>query len=153
MKVFKEALYVGFIAIIVAVASILCLINMISIGPVILILGFFPIFGIILSKRKLVSSIPDLIFGSIDTGMLVIPAVLGATHFGVVGAIAGGIIGDSITDAIAGFFEGGISRWLRENGIPESRDPIATALGKMAGCLLGAGIVLTFLSIIGISYN
>ena len=59
------------------------------------------------------------------------------------GAIAGGIIGDAITDAIAGFFEGSIAEWLRKKGIEESREAITTSLGKMAGCLLGSGVILT----------
>jgi hypothetical protein len=87
--------------------------------------------------------VPDLVFGGIDTGLLVIPATLGGVHFGAVGVLAGAVIGDAITDAIAGFFEGGIARWLRSKGIVESRDPITTSFGKMAGCLLGAGIVLS----------
>lgn len=68
-----------------------------------------------------------------------------------VGAVAGGVIGDAVTDAIAGLFEGGIARALRERGIEESRDPITTALGKMAGCLLGAGVVLFLLELSGLS--
>jgi len=152
MKVLKEALYVGSIGIIVAVISIFSLKNEITIGPIILGLGLLPILGILFSNRKLTSSIPDLIFGSIDTGMLVIPAIAGAKYFGIIGAIAGGVVGDAITDSIAGFFEGGIARWLREHGIHESRDPISTSLGKMAGCLIGAGIVMTIVSALGISF-
>jgi hypothetical protein len=69
----------------------------------------------------------------------------------VAGAIAGGIIGDAITDAIAGFFEGSIAEWLRKKGIEESREAITTSLGKMAGCLLGSGIVLTTALFVGIT--
>jgi len=151
LRVLKEASYVGSIGIIVAIISIISLKNEITIGPVILGLGLLPLLGIILSKRKLASSIPDFIFGSIDTGLLVIPAIAGAKFFGIVGAIAGGIIGDAITDAVAGFFEGEIARWLREHGIHEYRDPISTSLGKMSGCLIGAGIILTLASLIGVS--
>jgi hypothetical protein len=62
--------------------------------------------------------------------------------------LAGAVIGDAITDSIAGFFEGGIAHCLRGKGIEESRDSITTSLGKMAGCLLGAGIVLTIINLI-----
>jgi len=153
MQAIKEALYVVIIGVIVAVISVLSLKSEVTIGPVILGLGLLPIMGIKFSKRKLSGSIPDLIFGSIDTGLLVIPAIAGAKYFGISGAIAGSIVGDAITDAIAGFFEGSIARWLREHGIEESRDPISTSLGKMAGCLIGAGIIMTLALIIGISLD
>jgi len=39
---------------------------------------------------------------------------------------------------------------LREKGIEESREPITTALGKMAGCLLGAGFILSLALIFGV---
>ncbi|MFH1686441.1 MAG: hypothetical protein ABIE70_02840 [bacterium] len=153
MRALKEASYVGFVGIIVAGMSILGLRNGMTIGLVILGLGLLPMLGITLSGRKLTSSIPDLIFGLIDTGLLVIPAIAGAKYFGTIGAITGGVVGDAITDAVAGFFEGGVARWLREHGILESRDPITASLGKMAGCLVGGGFVMTLASIMGISLN
>ena len=85
------------------------------------------------------------------SGLLVIPALWGGLAFGVAGAIAGGVIGDALTDAVAGFFEGGIAEWLRERGIEESREAITTALGKMSGCLLGAGMVLSLALLLGIT--
>lgn len=66
------------------------------------------------------------------------------------GAIAGGIIGDAVTATIAGFFEGSISESLRKKGIEESREAIITSLGKMTGCLIGSGVVLTIALFIGI---
>ena len=84
-----------------------------------------------------------MIFGAIDTALLTIPALWGGVVFGVAGAIAGGVIGDSLTDAVPGFVEGGVVEWLRSKGIEASREPVTTALGKMAGCLLGSGLVLT----------
>ncbi|MBW1911886.1 MAG: hypothetical protein JRF71_09950 [Deltaproteobacteria bacterium] len=95
-------------------------------------------------------AIPDMIFGAIDTGLLTIPALGGGILFGVAGAITGGIIGDSLTDAIAGFFEGSIAEWLREKGIEESREAVTTAFGKMAGCLFGSGVVLSIALLVGI---
>ncbi|MFQ5917637.1 MAG: hypothetical protein ACE5I0_07495, partial [Candidatus Binatia bacterium] len=82
--------------------------------------------------------------------LLTIPAIWGGISFGVAGAIAGGVIGDALTDGVAGFFEGGIATWLREKGIEESREPITTALGKMAGCLFGSGLVLSMALFLGI---
>ena len=96
-----------------------------------------PLAGLLLAKRRLSGAIPDVLFGAIDTGLLTIPALWGGALFGVAGAIAGGIIGDALTDGIAGFFEGGIARWLQGNGIEAAREPITTALGKMGGCLVG----------------
>jgi hypothetical protein len=118
------------------------------------ILGFsvIPIGAALVSRISLKRIIPDLIFGAIDTGLLTIPAVIGGWFYGVVGAIGGGVVGDAVTDGIAGFFEGGVARWLRSRGIDESRTPMGSALGKMAGCLLGAGIVLSLLALSGIAY-
>jgi len=53
------------------------------------------------------------------------------------------VVGDAITDAIAGFFEGSIAEWLRSKGIEESRTALGSACGKMTGCLFGSGVVLT----------
>ena len=75
---------------------------------------------------------------------------MGRILFGVAGAIAGSVIGDALTDAIAGFFEGSIAEWLRAKGIEESREAVTTAFGKMSGCLLGAGVVLSIALLSGI---
>lgn len=120
------------------------------IGYAILGFGVIPLGAALLSGISLERMIPDLIFGAIDTGLLTIPAVIGARFYGVFGAIAGGVVGDAVTDGIAGFFEGGIARWLRSKGIEESRIPLGSALGKMAGCLLGAGIILSLMAVAGI---
>ncbi len=95
-------------------------------------------------------AIPDIIFGAIDTGLLTIPALWGGMLFGVAGAVAGGVIGDALTDAIAGFFEGSIAEWLRKKGIEESREATTSALGKMAGCLIGSGLVLSIALLFGV---
>ena len=86
----------------------------------------------------------------IDTGLLVIPALIGGALFGVAGAIAGGVIVDALTDAIAGFFEGSIAEWLRKKGISEERESVTSALGKMTGCFLGSGAVLSLALLFGI---
>lgn len=146
----RKATYVGFIGFPVAVIGYLALRRNISIGPVVLLLSLIPIMGLFIAKRKLKGAIPDLLFGAIDTGLLTVPALWGGVLFGVAGAIAGGVIGDALTDAIAGFFEGSIAEYLRSKGIQESREAVTTALGKMAGCLIGSGMVLTIAQVIGI---
>jgi len=85
---------------------------------------------------------PDIVFGLIDNGVLAILAVIGAEIAGVAGAIIGGVVGNSITDGIAGVFEGHIAERLREKKISEERTMVGSSIGKMAGCLLGAGFVL-----------
>lgn len=151
MSLIKKATYVSIFALPVALLGILTLRNQFPIGPVILGLSLFPVAGMLLSRTSLMGAIPDMIFGALDTGLLTIPALWGGILFGVAGAIAGGIIGDAITDSIAGFFEGSIAEWLRKKGIEESREPITTSLGKMAGCLFGSGLVLTIALMIGIT--
>lgn len=145
-----KATYVAVVSIPVASVGLLTLQHQLPIGPVVLGLGLVPVVGLLLASRKIIAALPDMVFGAIDTGLLVIPALWGGIAFGVAGAIAGGIIGDALTDAIAGFFEGSISEWLRGKGIEESREAVTTALGKMSGCLLGAGAVLSIALLIGI---
>lgn len=147
---FKKACFVALLSAGVAVLAVFSLQLHLAIGPIVLVLALIPVLGLIIARRSLKRAIPDLVFGAIDTGMLTIPALWGGTMYGVAGAIAGGIVGDALTDAIAGFFEGSIAQWLREKGIEESREPVTTALGKMTGCLVGSGIVLTIALIIGI---
>lgn len=146
----KKAGYVVLFGCVVAAVGVLTLRTRLPVGPVVLCLTFIPLTGIVFTRRALKSVFPDLIFGAIDTGLLTIPALWGGAIFGVAGAIAGGVIGDALTDGIAGFFEGSIATWLRKKGIEESREPIGTALGKMAGCLFGSGFVLTCALMIGI---
>ncbi len=146
----RKAGYVSVVGIIVAFLGLMTLKYRLVIGPVVLVLGAVPLLGLWLARRSLKGAIPDLVFGAIDTGLLTIPAIWGGLTFGVAGAIAGSVIGDALTDGIAGFFEGSIAEWLRARGIEESREPVTTALGKMAGCLLGSGLVLSLAWMLGI---
>lgn len=146
----KKVIYVGFFGAIVAVIGVITLQYRFPVGPIVLGITTIPLLGLLFAKRSLKGTIPDIVFGVIDTGLLTIFAIWGGLVFGVAGAIAGGVIGDALTDGIAGFFEGGIAKWLRKKGIDESRDPITTALGKMAGCLLGSGLVLSLALLLGI---
>lgn len=113
------------------------------IGPVILLLGFLPWIPLKILGRTIKSTGADIIFGSIDTGILAVAALIGASFAGVLGAIVGGVIGDSITDGFAGLFEGKVAEYLRRHGIKEARTSLSSSLGKMSGCLIGAGITLT----------
>jgi hypothetical protein len=148
MRTLREFGFVLVIATLVLFGGIYTLNEGLLLGPMILVLSVLPLVGLLLCRQPFKQAVPDLVFGSIDTGLLAVPALLGGLHFGAIGALAGAVIGDAITDSIAGFFEGGIARWLRTKGIEELRYPINTSLGKMAGCLLGAGIVLTIINLI-----
>ena len=117
----KQLTYVGCFGFVVAIVGVLCLQHQVAIGPVVLALTIVPLLGLFFAKKSFKGAFPDLIFGAIDTGILVIPALCGGIMYGVAGAIAGGVIGDALTDGIAGFFEGSIAKWLREKGIQESR--------------------------------
>ncbi len=147
----RKAGYVALFGIVVAAIGVITLRQRLPLGPIVLGLSVVPLGGLLLTRRPLAGAVPDLIFGALDTGLLTIPALWGGVLFGVAGAIAGGVIGDALTDGIAGFFEGGIAQWLREQGIEESREPVTTSLGKMTGCLAGSGLVLTVALLIGIA--
>ena len=113
------------------------------IGPLMIALGFLPWIAIRLSGRTIRSTGADIVFGAVDTGFLGVAALIGAELGGVLGAIVGGLVGDSITDGFAGIFEGQASDYLRRHGIEEARTPLSSSMGKMSGCLMGAGITLT----------
>ncbi|AEH60738.1 hypothetical protein Mzhil_0876 [Methanosalsum zhilinae DSM 4017] len=112
-------------------------------GPLIAFFGLFPLTIIKFSGRSVRSNGADVIFGAIDTGVLMIAALIGASLAGILGAIIGSAIGDSITDGLAGLFEGSVAERLREYGIQEARTSLSSSMGKMSGCLIGAGSVLT----------
>jgi len=113
------------------------------IGPIIILLGLIPWIPLRISGRTIKSTGADIVFGVIDTGILAIVALIGASFAGVLGAVIGGVVGDSITDGLAGLFEGRIAEYLRKRGIEEARTPLSASMGKMSGCLIGAGITLT----------
>ena len=113
------------------------------IGPIVILLGFIPWIPLKISGRTIKSTGADIVFGAIDTGILGIAALIGASFAGVRGAIVGGAVGDSITDGFAGLFEGRMAEYLRKHGIEEARTPLSSSMGKMSGCLIGVGIVLT----------
>ena len=149
----RSAMIVVPVTVVVGALAVTALQRGLPIGPVVLLLGAIPIAVLVVAGRRLSTAIPDLVFGSIDTGLLVVPALWGGITFGVAGAIAGGVVGDALSDSIAGLFEGHVAEWLRSRGFEESREAVTTALGKMAGCLLGSGLVLSVALLFGISLD
>ena len=149
-RMLRRLIYIGCLGLIVGIAGVLSLQYRIAIGPVVLALTVVPLLGMFFARRSFKGAIPDLIFGAIDTGILAVAALCGGFFYGVAGAIAGGVVGDALTDGIAGFFEGSIAKWLRGKGIEESREPVTTSLGKIAGCLFGSGAILSVALIFGI---
>lgn len=112
-------------------------------GLVLITLAFLCVVSLIPFRVNLKSILPDIFFGIIDNGILAILAIFGGHFAGVTGAIVGGVVGNAITDGLAGIAEGYMAEKMRLKMMAEERTMLKTATGKMAGCLLGAGIVLT----------
>lgn len=115
------------------------------IGYILIALTFLCLASLKLFKIKISSVMPDVIFGVIDNGILALMAVIGGEIAGVAGAVIGGVVGNAITDGIAGLFEG----YWAEKISDDKRTIVGSAVGKMAGCLFGAGIVLVLASFVG----
>jgi len=140
------------VSVVVVAAVALIIGNVLLIGPIVFLLGLVPLLPIKLSGRSIRSTGADMVFGAMDTGFLGVAALIGAEMGGVLGAVVGGLVGDSITDGFAGIFEGQASEYLRRHGIEEARTPLSSSMGKMSGCLLGAGVTLTLAwTVIGIA--
>ncbi len=93
---------------------------------------------------------PDIVFGMIDNGILAIMALFGGEIGGVAGAVIGGVVGNAVTDGIAGIFEGLMAERARAANVSDKRTMLGSAVGKMAGCLLSAGVVLFVASFLGL---
>lgn len=109
-----------------------------QIGVVIFLLGLACLASLKLFSVRIRSVQPDIIFGVIDNGILALFALFGAELAGTAGAVIGGAVGNAVTDGIAGLFEG----YWAERTHNSQRTVLGSAVGKMAGCLLGAGAVL-----------
>jgi len=113
------------------------------IGPIFIILGFVTLTPLWIGKEfHLNSSFSDVLFGFIDNGIFIIAALIGADLAGILGAIVGGAVGNAISDAIGGIFEGEFANWMEKKGVPQERTTLQSSIGKLAGCLFGAGAVL-----------
>lgn len=111
------------------------------IGLIFILLGFLHLLLLKLFKINIKTVWPDVIFGVIDNGVLAVGAIIGADFAGILGAIVGGCAANAVTDGFAGIFEGWSAEYLRKHNIKEKRTSLVSAVGKMAGCLFGAGIV------------
>ena len=118
------------------------------IGFVLIFLSILCLVSLIPFKISLKSVQPDILFGIIDNGILAIMAIFGGHFGGVTGAILGGVVGNAITDGLAGIFEGYTAEKLRLQLVSEERTMLKSAVGKMAGCLLGAGVVLVVANLV-----
>lgn len=127
------------------------------IGLAFLGMGFLSIGFIKLLKIKWEFIYPDFAFGFVDNGIMVFAAILGGSigsvagaTGGVAGAIIGAAAGNTITDGIGGFFEEYISEKQNSMGrFKDKRRILSASLGKMTGCMFGAGLSLTIAWVIG----
>ncbi len=117
-------------------------------GYIMILLGVLCLISLMPFKIKIKSVMPDIFFGVIDNGILAVLAIFGGHFAGVTGAILGGVIGNAMTDGIAGIFEGQMAEKLRLRFISEERTMLKSSVGKMAGCLFGAGVILVIDSIV-----
>lgn len=150
-KSFLEALVslVILSIIVIAIASYFVFENAL-IGPAFLVLGLLNLGFLKFFKIEFKAIYPDMVFGIIDNGVLIFAAVLGGYIAGVGGAIIGGAAGNTITDGIGGLFEGHIAEKQRRGKFEASRTALSSSLGKMAGCLFGAGFGLIIIWLIGL---
>jgi hypothetical protein len=130
------------LCIVIFAVSLYFIYNTALIGWIILGLGILCLLVLIPSKVSIHTIWPDIVFGMIDNGILAILAIFGGELAGMIGAVIGGVVGNSITDGIAGIFEGYVAEKNRKKNISDRRTMLGSAIGKMAGCLLAAGVVL-----------
>ena len=141
-KLILSVLNILTLCIVIAAVSIFFVERAEWMGLVLIILALLCIASLIPFKIDLRSILPDVFFGIIDNWILSVLAIFGGHFAGVAGAIIGGVVGNSITDGIAGILEGHMAEKLRLRLVSEERTILKSAVGKMAGCLLGAGVVL-----------
>jgi len=130
------------LAIIVISVSAYFVLNESWIGPIFILMGFVSLLFLKFFKIPIVSVYPDMVFGAIDNGILIFAAVIGGVYAGVAGAIIGGAAGNTLTDGLGGLFEGHVAQNQRKYKIDNLRTPLSTMLGKVSGCLFGAGVGL-----------
>jgi hypothetical protein len=141
----KSLLSVTILSVITIVAVILFIYQKTWMGFIFIVLGLLHLWVLRVFGISVRMVWPDIVFGVIDNGILVIAAIIGADFAGILGAVIGGSAANAITDGFAGVFEGWTAQYLRKHKIKEKRTVLSSALGKMAGCLFGAGIVMLLL--------
>jgi hypothetical protein len=148
MKNFISAIInIVVLCVIVFFVSLYFIYNVQLIGFVVLGLGLLCLASLIPFKISIETVWADIVFGLIDNGILAVMAIFGGQLAGVVGAVIGGVVGNAITDGIAGIFEGYVAEKMRKNNVSDRRTMLGSAVGKMSGCLLGAGTVLIIASL------
>lgn len=141
-KFILSVLNILVLCVVIAAVSISFVDNSRWIGFVLILLALLCLVSLIPFKVDMRSVLPDILFGLIDNGILAVLALFGGHFAGVAGAVIGGVVGNAITDGIAGIPEGQMAERLREKFVAEERTMLKSAVGKMTGCLLGAGVVL-----------
>ena len=139
------------LCIIIAAVALMFVGNNQWIGILLIVLGVICLLSLLPFGIKIKSTWPDIIFGIIDNGILAIMAIFGGYFGGIGGAVLGGVVGNAITDGIAGIFEGYVAEKFDGKETPNSRSMLRSAVGKMAGCLFGAGVVLAVASLLQLS--
>jgi len=142
-KLMTAILNIIILTVIILLVSYFFVIQKRIIGPIIILLGIISILPLFLFKVPLRILKAEILFGLIDNGILAIFALSGAELFGILGAIVGGLVGNAITDGFAGIFEGYEWQKIKKLKIKDKRTALTVAIGKLAGCLFGGGIVLT----------
>jgi len=119
-----------------------------KIGLILIALSFLPLLSLKLTGEKIRESLSEILFGTVNTGLITLLAIGGYRLEGIFGAIMGVAVGDAITEGFSGILEGELADILIKYKIKEKIDPLISSLGKMAGALLGGGIVLWIYSLI-----
>jgi hypothetical protein len=129
-------------SILVVGISIFLIYDKALIGPAYIAIAFFGMGTLTVFKIKIKSVFPDIMFGLIDNGFLVFAAAFGGQVAGVGGAVLGGAAGNTLTDGFGGIIEGKMAEKLKHDSYEANRNSFTTMMGKVIGCLLGAGIGL-----------
>ncbi len=149
-NLFVSLITIATLCIIIIAVTVFFVYDKQFIGLILIGLGLIVLLPLKLFDVSIKAVEPDVIFGLIDNSFLAIFALIGADLAGIFGAIVGGLVGNTVTDGVAGIFEGYSAERLRKNGIADNRTVLSAAVGKMAGCLFGAGIVLFLAWLIGV---
>ena len=116
----------------------------IMIGPSLIFSGLICLISLKAFRKDLKSAYPDIIYGFCDNSILVISSLLGYEILGgQFGAIIGAAVGNGISDALGGLAEGMTAKIMKKRNMLQERTAITASVGKLAGCMFGAGLVLT----------
>lgn len=134
--IYKSSIIIFFLIVVVSVFSKVIGFLFFSVGLLTLLLAKLRL------NRSIYSFLPDVSYGMLDTGSLIIFIYIGSQLAGIYGAIISAIISDAVTDAIAGGFEGKIDEILREKNVDTRRNIFSSSFGKLAGCLMGGAFAI-----------